>query len=104
MQILFIFKDFFFRFFPHTPVFYTEVSLYTLVAHTHNNFLHCLHTRNPFIDIFLYQFPILLGIPFRIDYSSDCSNFSVQFGVVKVQCGRGVVKLVVSIGFWVLMH
>jgi len=53
IQTLFMFKDFFFRFFPHTPVVYTKVSLYTLVAHTHKNFFsHIICTHK----ILLYTF------------------------------------------------
>ena len=53
IQTLFMFKDFFFRFFKHTPVVYTKVSLYTLVAHTHKNFFsHIIYTHK----ILLYTF------------------------------------------------
>ena len=48
-------KDFFFffHFFPHIPVVYTKVSVYTLVAHTHTNFFsHIIYTHK----ILLYTF------------------------------------------------
>ena len=45
--------SFFFCFFQHTPVVYTKVSLYTLVAHTHKNFFsHIIYTHK----ILLYTF------------------------------------------------
>ena len=50
---LFLFKDFFFLF-QHTLIFYTKISLYTLIAHTQEFlFTYYLYTQNLFIH-FLY--------------------------------------------------
>ena len=46
-----------FRFFQHTLVVYTKISLYTLVAHTQEfHFTHYLHTQNPSIHIFSFTY------------------------------------------------
>jgi len=59
IQTPFMFKDFFFHFFFHTPIVYTKVSLYTLIAHIHKNFFsHIVHTHK----ILLYTFSFYIYI------------------------------------------
>ena len=55
IQTLFMFKDFFFSFFPtHTRSLYKSFFIYTRRLHTQESlFTHYLHTQNSFIHIFL---------------------------------------------------
>ena len=67
----------FFRFFQHTPVAYTKVSLYTLVAHTHKNFFsHIIYTQNPSINIFFtYKNSFLFFIYIVMTFVHNTSFF-----------------------------
>ena len=74
----------FFHFFPHIPVVYTKVSLYTLVAHTHKNFFsHIIYTQNPFIHIFLLHiknlFLFFMNMTSIHNVSFFLSGFFVRF-------------------------
>ena len=65
-----------FHFSQHTPMVYTKVSLYTLVAHTHKDFFsHIIYTRkNPSIHIFLlhlYMRNIFLFLYISVDIYSQ---------------------------------
>ena len=55
----------FFHFFPHTPVVYTKVSLYTLVTHTHKNFFsHIIYTHK--ILLYTFSFYIYKNLSFSL--------------------------------------
>ena len=74
-----------FHFSQHTPMVYTKVSLYTLVAHTHKDFFsHIIYTRkNPSIHIFLlhsYMRNIFLFLYIRRHLFTTLLSFYHDFG------------------------
>ena len=86
IQTLFMFKDFFFSFFPtHTRSLYKSFFIYTRRSHTQEFlFTHYLHTQNPSIHIFFYIYKKLFSF-LCIHRHDICSQrFFLIFGVITI--------------------